>query len=80
MRCQNINVVFNFTETVNSRNLQNKSHTKFKAFTVCFKADYILLHTITNFLQTATMLGVNLELEHVIKFTERPYGIIHIAE
>ena len=32
MHCQNVRVVFNFTETVNSR---NKSQGKFKAFTPC---------------------------------------------
>ena len=32
MHCQNVGVVFNFTETVHSR---NKSHAKFKAITVC---------------------------------------------
>ena len=31
MHCQNVCVIFNFAETVHSR---NKSHTKFKAFTV----------------------------------------------
>ena len=30
MHCQNVRVVFIFTETVHTRNLQNKSHTKFK--------------------------------------------------
>ena len=31
---QNVRVVFNFAETVHTRNLLNKSHAKFKAFTV----------------------------------------------
>ena len=31
---QNAHVVFNFVETIRLRNLQNKSHTKFKGFTV----------------------------------------------
>ena len=34
MHCQNIYVIFNFAETVQSRNSQNKSPTKCKAFTV----------------------------------------------
>ena len=42
--CQNVCVVFNFVETFPSRNLQNKSHTKFKAFTVSddHETDYFL--------------------------------------
>ena len=34
LHCQNVCLVFNFAETVHTRNSQNKSHTKFKAFTV----------------------------------------------
>ena len=33
MYCQTVRVVFNFAETVLLRNLQSKSHAKFKAFT-----------------------------------------------
>ena len=31
---QNVHMVFNFAETVRPLNLQNKSHAKYKAFTV----------------------------------------------
>ena len=34
LHCQNVGKVFNFTETVLTRNSRNKSHGKFKAFTV----------------------------------------------
>ena len=34
LHCQNVCLVFNFAETVHTRNSQNKPHTKFKAFTV----------------------------------------------
>ena len=30
MHCQNVCVVFNFAETVHTRNSQNKSHAKYK--------------------------------------------------
>ena len=36
MHCWNVHVVFNLAETVHSQNSRNKSHTKFKAFTVLF--------------------------------------------
>ena len=44
MNCQNIRMAFNFAEKSHSRNLQNKSHIKFKAFTVYYDADSTYVH------------------------------------
>ena len=41
MHCQNVHIVFNFMETAYLRTSQNKSHVKFKAFTL--QTNYYML-------------------------------------
>ena len=70
MHCQNIRVVFNFAETVHSR---NKSHAKFKAFTVSYfhLTDCSVLKYENTFYQYAalnlfTLSRYHTELKHTV--------------
>ena len=67
MHCQNVRLVFYFTETVHS---QNKSHAKFKAFTV---NEEILrgLPIVLRFVPAHSHLNVNKDLQ---------YAAVHLTQ
>ena len=52
MHCQNVRVAFNFADTVHTRNSQNKSHTKFKVFTVFGFYFIVLFHDFIDYLSS----------------------------